>query len=333
MQSKPIIVADADIPFLKGRLEPFAQMVYAGQNEFTLALVAGTDALMIRTRTRCNRDLLANSNVKVIATATIGMDQFDLPSCKEMGIATYNAPGCNAPGVAQYVWSCLLREGLNPKELRLAVVGCGNVGRIVKQWGELLGAEVRVSDPPLARKGMVADYKLDDLLKWADAITFHTPYTRTGSFPTHHLLNENNVDYLRKGAIVINAARGPVTSTRALMKGIREKGIRAIIDCWEGEPEIDRELLSEASVATYHIAGYSLEGKQRATRMATEAIGNFFGFRAPVDDLSGPYVEKTELTPEQIIASFDPKPIMAQLQANPTDFDKLRANYKYRKEV
>lgn len=333
MNNIPLIVADADIPFLRGRLEPYATMRYLGQDEFTKSNIADADAMIIRTRTRCNDALLRGTSVKAIATATIGMDQFNIPECEALGIAVCNAPGCNAPGVAQYVWASLLRIIPDPKGMRLAVVGCGNVGKIVKEWGEMLGAEVKVSDPPLEKQGAIKGYPLEELMQWADAITFHTPYTTSAPHPTHHLLNEQNASLLRREAVVINAARGPVTSTKALKQVIREKNIKAIIDCWEGEPTIDKELLELAHTATYHIAGYSLEGKQRATRMAVKAICDFFGFTPDLSDLAPDYVPGRCFSSQEIISSFDPQPVMTQLRANPEMFDRMRADYKYRKEL
>ena len=153
MKKRPRIIVDDNIPFIKGRLEPFADTVYADQFGFTPELVRDADAMVIRTRTRCDENLLKGSKVKIIATATIGMDQFDLGWCRDNGITCRNSPGCNAPGVAQYVWSALLRSGFDPERHTLGVVGCGNVGSIVADWGRRLGADVLVNDPPKAAAG------------------------------------------------------------------------------------------------------------------------------------------------------------------------------------
>lgn len=330
---KPRIVADKGIPFLSGRMEGVADMVYLDQNDINADAVKDADALMIRTRTKCNRSLLEGSNVKVIATATIGTDHISMSDCAQLGIKVCNAPGCNAPGVAQYVWSSLLHIGVNPEKLRLGVVGCGNVGSIVSRWGESMGSEVRVSDPPKEARGEIKGYPLDEILGWADVVTFHTPYLIDGPHATHHLLNCRNVKHLRQGAVVINAARGGVTDTEALKQGISRSGLRTIIDCWEGEPEIDRDLLAMTEVATYHIAGYSYEGKQRATRMAVEAVAHELGLYVDVSDLAAPYRGACEISPEKIAESFNPMAITSELKDRPQLFERLRADYQYRKEV
>ncbi|MDE7159593.1 MAG: 4-phosphoerythronate dehydrogenase [Muribaculaceae bacterium] len=329
------IIADDNIPYLKGRLEPFADVTYVDQDDFTPGLVKDADALMIRTRTRCDSRLLDGSSVKMIATATIGMDQFDLPWCHAAGIETANAPGCNAPGVAQYVWSALLRAGFDPEKMTLGVVGHGNVGSIVARWGDLLGAKVLVCDPPRAEAGMTdRDYvRLERLLAESDAVTLHTPLLRDGRHPTHHLIGSREISLMRPGAILVNAARGSVIDTIPVKEALRDGRIRAIIDTWEGEPVIDRELLEMAEYGTFHIAGYSRQGKQRATRMALEAVGRHFGIDFPTDGLEGPYAEPQALTPGKIMDSYDPAADTAMLRSDPAAFERLRAEYNYRPEV
>ena len=331
---RPKIVIDADIPFIRGRLEPWADTLYVDQFGFTPENVADADAMIIRTRTRCNRDLLEGSAVKLIATATIGMDQFDLDWCHGAGIECVNAPGCNAPGVAQYVWSVLLRSGFAPKRMTLGVVGHGNVGSIVADWGRRLGARVLVSDPPKRDAGTLGcdDTPLDTILKEADAVTLHVPMTRSGEYPTHHLIGERELALMRPGARLVNAARGPVVDNAAWRKAVAEGRVRAFVDTWEGEPDLDRELLRLAEVATFHIAGYSTEGKQRATRMALEAVGRRFGWDIDLSGLAGEYV-CPELTERKIIDSFDPTPIDEALRADPAAFDTLRRDYVFRPEV
>ena len=331
---RPKIVIDADIPFIRGRLEPWADTLYVDQFGFTPENVADADAMIIRTRTRCNRDLLEGSAVKLIATATIGMDQFDLDWCRTAGIECVNAPGCNAPGVAQYVWSVLLRSGFDPKRMTLGVVGHGNVGSIVADWGRRLGARVLVSDPPKRDAGTLGcdDTPLDTILKEADAVTLHVPMTRAGEYPTHHLIGERELALMRPGARLVNAARGPVVDNAAWRKAVAEGRVRAFVDTWEGEPDLDRELLRLAEVATFHIAGYSTEGKQRATRMALEAVGRRFGWDIDLSGLAGAYV-CPGLTERKIIDSFDPTPIDEALRADPAAFDTLRRDYVFRPEV
>lgn len=332
---KPRIIVDDNIPFIRGRLESSADVVYADQFAFSPELTADADALIIRTRTRCDEALLGQSRVGMIATATIGTDQIDLDWCASRGIRVRNAAGCNAPGVAQYVWSALLREGFDPQSHTLGIVGYGNVGSVVGEWAASLGCRVIVSDPPreaeLRARGL--DVRpLADVCAQADALTLHTPLTRTGRHATFHLIGDAELSLMRPGSIFVNAARGSVADTDAILRAIRERKIRAIIDTWEGEPHIRTDLLQASRTATFHIAGYSFEGKQRATRMALEAIGEYFGFTIPTSDLTGPYNGLPGLSAAEILASYDPAADDAALRANPEAFDTLRANYNFRHE-
>ncbi|MDE6338115.1 MAG: 4-phosphoerythronate dehydrogenase, partial [Muribaculaceae bacterium] len=185
-------IVDNKIPFIKGRLEPLGEVVYADPFAFTPQLVKDADALIIRTRTHCDEALLDGSSVKLVATATIGTDQIDIPWCEANGITVENAAGCNAPGVAQYVWSSLLRNGFDPSRHTLGVVGKGNIGSIVADWGCRLGANVIVCDPPRQKAGHKdEDYlPLEEVLAKADAVTLHTPLTKEGDDSTYHLISE-----------------------------------------------------------------------------------------------------------------------------------------------
>lgn len=334
------IVADADIPFLRGRLEPFAEMTYVAQDDFAPEVVRDADAMIIRTRTRCDRALLEGSRVRFIATATIGMDQFNLEDCAALGIRITNAPGCNAPAVSQYVWSSLLNLNIDPAKITIGVVGHGNVGTIVAEWGRLLGARVLLCDPfkkeDCDRRGVMPPVEylpLEEVARQADVLTLHTPMTRSGKHPTYHLLGERELELMHDGAIVINAARGPVADNAALAREVSGGRLRAIIDCWEGEPHMQPELLDAADIATCHIAGYSIEGKQRATRMALQAVGEFFGFSPDLSGLATPYKPKTYLNPDEVRQAFDPFALTAQLRANPDAFDTMRAAYEFRPET
>ncbi len=334
MKKRPRIIVDDNIPFIKGRLEPFADTVYADQFGFTPELVRDADAMVIRTRTRCDENLLKGSKVKIIATATIGMDQFDLGWCRDNGITCRNSPGCNAPGVAQYVWSALLRSGFDPERHTLGVVGCGNVGSIVADWGRRLGADVLVNDPPKAAAGasLPGLVELPELLREADAVTLHTPLTRDGEWPSFHLIGEAALALMKPGALLVNAARGPVADNAALRRAVASGHIRAVIDTWEGEPKLDKELLSLLKYGTFHIAGYSLEGKQRATRTVLEAIGEHFGFAPDLSGLEGPYKAPARISAKAILDSYNPISDTLQLKADPDAFDTLRANYSFRRE-
>lgn len=330
------IIVDNKIPFIKGRLEPLGEVVYADPFGFTPQLVRDADALIIRTRTRCDADLLEGSDVKLVATATIGTDQIDIPWCESNGITVENAAGCNAPGVAQYVWSALLRNGFDPSRHTLGVVGKGNIGSIVADWGRRLGAKVIVSDPPRRVRGLTDEnyLPLEVLLSEADAVTLHTPLTRTGEHSTFHLISEKELKLMKPGSILINAARGPVVDNTAWSLHLANGDAKGVVDVWEGEPHIDPLLLGRALIATPHIAGYSREGKERATRMVLEAVERKFGVSLDKSGLTGAYQPPLgSIAASPIIESYNPAADTAALRDSPGDFEKLRSDYHYRDEV
>ncbi|MDE5870711.1 MAG: 4-phosphoerythronate dehydrogenase [Muribaculaceae bacterium] len=329
------IIADKNIPFIEGRI-PGAELILLPASEINSEAVRDADAIIVRTRTHCDKYLLGKSNVKLIATATIGTDHIDIDWCRQNGISVRNAPGCNAPGVALYVWASLLRNGFNPERDTLGVIGCGNVGSIVTQWGEMLGAKVLVCDPPRKEKGFT-DHEylaLEDILAHSDAVTLHTPLTHDGKYPTYHLINKESLKHLKSGTIFVNAARGEVAETEALLEAIGDGRIgRSIIDTWEGEPGIDQRLLKLADTATCHIAGYSVEGKQRATRMALEAVRDTLNTPVELTGLQGAYVQPKKLTADRIISAYDPSVMTEALKSSPQTFETLRNYYPLHSEL
>lgn len=304
MPKRPLILIENKIPFIKGRLEQIADVRYLAPDDFNPTTIAQADALIVRTRTKCDATLLDNSKVKFIATATIGTDHIDTQWCNSHGIMVKNAPGCNAPAVAQYVWASILHLDIDPRQITIGIVGHGNVGTIVAEWGRRLGAKVLLCDPPKATSDTDNADKylsLEKMLPQCDIVTLHTPLTKNGDHPTHHLIGSPQLSLMRQGAVLINAARGAVVDTSALLEYADTKHLKLVIDCWEGEPLISTELLKKAIIATPHIAGYSLEGKQRATRMVVEATFDYFNNRHLIADTStanAPVSEQVTLSPE-----------------------------------
>ncbi len=280
------IIADSKIPFLKGVFEPYGVVVeyYAG-NEIAPEVVKDADALIVRTRTRCDKSLLQGSSVKFIATATIGFDHIDTDFCAKNGIVWKNAPGCNSTSVMQYVASALIRlsikYNLNFAETTLGIVGVGNVGSKVARMASELGMKVMLNDPPRAREeGKEKFVSLDEMAGKADIITFHVPLIKGGADNTFHLFNETLVSKIKPEAIIINTARGEVISGKILKRALKEKRIKAaVLDVWENEPAVDTDLLSLVDIATPHIAGYSLDGKVNGTAMSVNAVSEFFNLK------------------------------------------------------
>ncbi|MDE7408046.1 MAG: 4-phosphoerythronate dehydrogenase [Muribaculaceae bacterium] len=323
------ILIESHIPFIHDIFEPYAQVDYLPPEAFTPQAVRDIDAMIIRTRTRCDKRLLDSSSCRIIATATIGTDHIDMDYCRERGIAVANAPGCNAPAVAQYVLSSLYRF----KPSTLGIVGVGHVGKIVAAWASKLGIRVLLNDPlrELA-EGPDAFCSLDRIAAEADAITFHTPLTDKGEFPTYHMADSRFFAKLSKQPVIVNAARGPVVDTEALIQALRNGNVsNAVIDCWEGEPAISSHLLGMAAIATPHIAGYSIEGKKRATAAAVKAVASHLDIPVlipHIDDGSS----ADSITWHSITSSYDPTADTIALRANSLLFETLRNNYTLRHE-
>lgn len=328
------IIIDKAIPFMENRFPENLETVFLPSAEITKENIIDADALIIRTRTKCNASLLECSKVKFIATATIGTDHIDRNYCDTKGIEFVNAPGCNAPGVAQYVFASLFTLGFSSEFHTLGIIGYGHVGSVVADWARKMGIRILISDAPREAAGYKdVDYgKVEALLKNCDAVTIHVPFTTQGDFPTLKLISEEKLKMMKPGAILVNSSRGGVVDEVALQKEISHKGIKAVVDVWENEPLINPEIVKLAWITTPHIAGYSLEGKIRATRMALEAIANHFNIPVNLNGLDCFPPLDRKITKELIEKSYNPLYDHDNLQRNLKDFEVLRNNYNYRHE-
>lgn len=336
------VIVDDKIPYIKEALASIAdEVVYVPGKDFTPQLVKDADALIVRTRTRCNQELLEGSRVRFIATATIGFDHIDTEYCRQAGITWRNAPGCNSASVAQYLQSSLLllqqERGFQLEGKKLGVIGVGHVGSKVAQVGRELGMKVLLNDPPREeREGNKGFSPLDQLLEECDLLTFHVPLVREGEHPTYHLVNCELLTRLKHRVVIVNTSRGEVIETQALLNALQKGFVAdAIIDVWENEPDIDRRLLEKAFIATPHIAGYSADGKANATRIALDAICRFFHIDAhysiqPPQPLR-PLIRAHDVT-EACLQMYDPRRDCEALRAHPEQFEKLRGDYPLRRE-
>lgn len=317
-------------------LESVARVLYLPAAAITPEAVRHAHALVVRTRTRCNEALLAGSDVQLVATATIGTDHIDLDWCASAGIKVVNAPGCNAPAVAQYVFAALGRLTNRPlSSYRIGIVGVGHVGRIVETWARSLDMRVMLCDPPRQQaEGGDGWSSLQDIAREADIITFHTPLTTSGPCPTYHMADEAFFNSLRRAPIIVNSSRGEVVDNNAWIHALRA-GVTgaAVVDCWEGEPHISSELLSLAAYATPHIAGYSRQGKQRASQAVLDAVCAHFGLpalRVGVEECPPP---ARSVTLPSVMHSYDPAADTALLRQAPEQFESLRNTYDLRNEA
>ncbi|MBN2236739.1 MAG: 4-phosphoerythronate dehydrogenase PdxB [Bacteroidales bacterium] len=345
------IVADDKIPFLRGALEPFAEVHYFPGKEITKDLVKDADALITRTRTQCNQALLEDTNVKLIATATIGYDHIDTDYCSKSKIHWKNAPGCNSGSVMQYVASALVKLSVKHSfeftDKTLGIVGYGNVGSKVAKMAKAMGFKVLLNDPPLHRAGLLPEsVSYDELKEKADLITFHVPLNKSGQDKTHHIADAAFFNSLKPQTIIINSSRGSVVDNVALKQALKQKQIGgAVLDVWEAEPNLDLELLGLVDFATPHIAGYSADGKANGTAMSVQAISAYFGFEVknwfpsnvPLPKKSELYVleqdkDQQTILSKLILETYDIEEDHKRLIQSPETFEKQRGDYPIRRE-
>jgi erythronate-4-phosphate dehydrogenase len=273
------LIIDENIVFAGEAFSHFGKVILVDGRTLTNKNIKNADALIIRSITRVDKKLLQNSKIKFVGTATIGTDHIDLEYLKSRDITFADSKGCNADSVAEYVFTALLKvtseKNISLREKTIGVVGIGNIGSRVVRLVESLGMKVLKNDPPLARAGIGKNYvSLNEILK-ADIITLHVPLSLEGVDKTFHLLNEDNLQKIKKDAIIINTSRGAVIDNSSLLNETIRKRFSLILDVWENEPSINSELLAISRVATSHIAGYSFEGKVNGTKMIYDVLCRF----------------------------------------------------------
>lgn len=328
------IVIDDKIPYIRETLQSLADQVVALPGaRIAPADVADADALIVRTRTHCDEQLLAGSQVRFVATATIGFDHIDADYLRRAGIAWTSCPGCNAGSVAQYVESSLLllqqQKGLCLSESTIGIVGCGHVGQQVLTVAQRLGMRPLVCDPPVGRSDYVS---LDVIAREADVITFHVPLTRQGDYPTWHMADEEFFHRLAREPYIINTSRGAVVDNAALLSALRECRVRdAVVDVWENEPIINLQLLQRVFIATPHIAGYSADGKVNADNMVIQALCRHFHLPQPAPIVPPPLPADFPYTGSPL-ELYNPLNDSRRLKNAPDQFESLRNNYPLRRE-
>ena len=331
------IVVDDKIPFIREAIAQIStDVIYKPGIAISPDDIHDADALIIRTRTRCDEALLKGSKVSFIATATIGYDHLDIEYLKRAHITWTNCPGCNANSVGQYIHSCLLllekEKGYDLSKTTVGLVGVGHVGHAVIEAIRPLGVQILLNDPPqkeaLRKAGKPHEFflKMEELQEKCDIISFHTPLITKGPYPTFHLANKTFFNALKKQPIIINTSRGAVVDNTDVLQALKDGIIRdAIIDTWENEPNINQELLNLIYIGT------------NATRMALTALCNHFHlpvtFQIRVPQLPEEELPESNLTEtERALVLYNPHTDSLKLKSHPTMFEELRGNYPLRRE-
>lgn len=336
------IVIDDKIPYIREAISRItADAVYKKGTEISAEDVCDADALIVRTRTRCDEKLLKGSSVKFVATATIGFDHIDAGYMRRTGIEWMSCPGCNAASVAQYVRSVLLllkrQKGMALESSTIGIVGCGHVGSKVKEVAKEYGMHVLVCDPPRQERGDEGQFvTMDEIERQCDVITFHVPLTKDGPHPTYHLAGDGFFDRLSRRPVIINTSRGEVVDNDTLLSALIYNKVRdAVIDTWENEPCINLRLMDKAWIATPHIAGYSADGKVNADNMVLEGLCRHFGISVPCRICPPPlpetFVPATD-DDDLRLQLYNPLDDSARLKASPESFEEQRGNYPLRRE-
>jgi len=348
------ILADENIPLLDEFFAEFGEIERMPGRAFDRDSVARADVLLVRSVTQVNRALLEGSKVRFVGTCTIGTDHLDLDYFNEAGIGWASAPGCNARGVVDYVLGSLLTlaevRGADLAQRTYGVVGAGQVGGRLVDVLRGLGWQVLVCDPPRAAAEGGDYVSLDEIIQRCDVISLHTPLIAS----TRHLFDAQRLGQLQSNAWLINASRGAVVDNAALRELLRERDdLEAVLDVWEGEPQVDPELAELCLLATPHIAGYSLDGKLRGTAQIYQAFCAHFALEARVelDDLLPPYwltefgLDASTPVPVALAslcrAIYDPRrddadfrrSLVGTAAERKAAFDALRKHYPARREV
>ncbi len=270
------LVVDENIAYAEETFSGYGEVILSHGRKITNAMLHDADALIVRSITKVNQELLHDTKVKFVGTATIGVDHVDLDYLAEQGIAFSDAKGCNADAVTEYVYTLIAKflvdNGWTPRETTLGIIGRGNIGSRIAKLAPYLGLKVLVNDPPLQRQGVRYPFaSLEDTLQ-ADILTIHTPLTMTGKDKTFHLLSRGTLGKARNIKFLINASRGETADKDALLVLTTERRIPLALDVWENEPHISADILNAVKYASPHIAGYSLEGKINGTMIMKQAL-------------------------------------------------------------
>ncbi|BAP57100.1 phosphoglycerate dehydrogenase-like oxidoreductase [Thioploca ingrica] len=275
------IIADENIPLVELAFANLGEVRTMAGRDLSHADLGKAEILLVRSVTSVNEKLLANSAIRFVGTATIGLDHIDLAYLHHRGIGFASAPGCNATAAAEYVISALLviaeRQGFSLADKTVGIIGCGNVGSRVLKKLTALNINCLVYDPPQQEQRDEFDYVDLETVLTADIITLHVPLEKNGRYPTYHLISESVLKKLSHQVVLINTSRGAIIDETALLNRLAiHPKMTVILDVWKNEPDINPLLLQRATLGTPHIAGYSLDGKVRGTEMLYAAVCHYF---------------------------------------------------------
>jgi erythronate-4-phosphate dehydrogenase len=343
------IIVDQNIRAAEATFGAHARLRFLDGRAIRNEHLRDAEALVVRTATRVDETLLRGTPVGFVGTTSIGTDHLDLGFLQRQGIAWANAPGCNADAAAQYTlamaWLACERLGRSLAGRSAAIVGCGNVGSRVQALFRALGMPAVANDPPLAEAGRGDLVDLDEALA-QDIVCLHVPLTRGGPYPTHRFIGREQLGRMRRGALLVNTARGDVVDGDALLAELRSGRMHAALDVWPGEPLLDAALLEGTTVATPHVAGYSDDGKRKGTLLVYAAFCAWAGFTpvAPPAPAADPPLLRIEPGENALARAMDAACFVRwhdaamreltglSLRRRAREFDRLRRDYPPRRD-
>ncbi len=348
------ILVDENIAFATEAFSTLGTVYKMPGRKITNQHLSNIDFLIVRSVTQINRNLLGSARTSFVGTTTIGTDHFDIDFLKERRIKFVSSPGCNSQAVAEYLFSAIINIAVKKKisleNKSIGIIGYGNIGKKVAKLCKIIGLKVLVNDALLEKtKSNISFSSLDEVLK-TDIITLHVPYTSEGEYKTHYLIDKKEIEELKENAILINTSRGSVVNNDALYYALNRENIYTIFDVWENEPELSKKLLEKIDIATQHIAGYSLEGKVNGTKIIYDKLCNFLDkeiswepklpkvsnnvFRySSNDDLLTNLNNFTKVISHLDVDTIELKKASELILKELSNyFDKLRKNYKLRRE-
>lgn len=279
------ILADASLPELSAFFPaPFTLTLYQTQQELH-DLLPFHDILLCRSTLRINEELLANSSIQSVATASSGTDHIDHEYLRQHNITLFDAKGSNARAVADYVVSTL---AAHPPSGNLAgVIGVGEVGSRVVERLQAANFNVICFDPFKAQQDTQHHYVTLAELAACDLICLHANLHESAPFPSKHLLNTDFLMQLKSGVTIINASRGGIIDEEALLK--TETTITYCTDVYCNEPSIDPRIIDFATICTPHIAGHTIEAKLAAIIQVSQQLHQYYGLTTTTIQAGLPY--------------------------------------------
>ncbi len=350
------VVVDRNVPSAEEAFRQYGSVRLVDGRHLTAADLYDADALVVRSVTKVDPALLEGTPVRFVGTATVGVDHLDLAYLHARGIVAADAGGCSSRTVAEYVLAAMLelvhRGRLDPSRDAIGILGVGRVGSVVAHLCAACGWSVVRYDPPRAAHDATFESAAFDALADCRIITLHVPLTDSGAAPTHHLVDGNFLAGIRSDAMIVNTSRGGVVDSQALEAWLRaHREATTVLDVWEGEPDVPLQLIERTTIATPHIAGYSVEARLRGTEMMAEAMARFLGvsnsWRPTILDEYGSIDldlpkagEGLATVSEAVRSAFDIASDDASLRALLTatvderrrGFDRLRREYRARRE-